>query len=116
MGSHGWVLNFIPYVGGRIGLGAVTLAAAVTFNHMNMVALVFGTYVSFTAIEGYFINLRLLGRKLTLKPVVILLNVLFWGWLWGAVGALLAVPIVAFLKIIGDRIQPLNFIGEFLGR
>lgn len=115
-GAMAGVLNFIPYVGSIIGLGAVTLAAAITFDHLNMVALVFGTYLSLTAIEGNFITPYLLGRKLTLNPVVILVSVLFWGWLWGAVGALLAVPFVASVKIICDQIEPLNSIGEFLSR
>ncbi|MCA9453852.1 MAG: AI-2E family transporter, partial [Nitrospira sp.] len=46
-------------------------------------------YLFLTAIEGNFITPHLLGRKLTLNPVIILVSVLFWGWLWGAVGALL---------------------------
>ncbi|MGB5057019.1 MAG: AI-2E family transporter, partial [Nitrospirales bacterium] len=115
-GAMAGILNFIPYVGSIIGLGAVTLAATITFEHMNMVALVSGTYLFLTAIEGNFITPHLLGRKLTLNPVIILVSVLFWGWLWGAVGALLAVPFVASLKIICDQIEPLNSIGEFLSR
>lgn len=115
-GAMAGILNFIPYVGSIIGLGAVTLAAAITFDHMNMVAMVSGTYLFLTAMEGNFITPHLLGRKLTLNPVVILVSVLFWGWLWGAIGALLAVPFVASLKIICDQIEPLNSIGEFLGR
>jgi predicted PurR-regulated permease PerM len=99
-----------------IGLGAMTLAAAFNFDDLNMVALVSGTYFFLTALEGNFITPYLLGRKLTLNPVVILISVLFWGWLWGLIGALLAVPIVASCKIICDQIEPLNSIGEFLGR
>lgn len=115
-GAMAGILNFIPYVGSVIGLGAMTLAAAFNFDDLNMVALVSGTYFVFTALEGNFITPYLLGRKLTLNPVVILISVLFWGWLWGLIGALLAVPIVASCKIICDQIEPLNSIGEFLGR
>ena len=104
-GAMAGILNFIPYVGSIIGLGAVTLAAAITFEHMNMVGLVFGAYLFLTAMEGNFITPHLLGRKLTLNPVIILVSVLFWGWLWGAVGALLAVPFVASLKIICDQLS-----------
>ncbi len=115
-GAMAGILNFIPYVGSIIGLGAVTLAAILTFEHMNIVAMVSGTYVFLTAIEGSVITPHLLGRKLTLNPVIILVSVLFWGWLWGAIGALLAVPFVASLKMICDQIEPLNSIGEFLSR
>ena len=115
-GAMAGILNFIPYVGSLIGLGAVTLAAAITFDHMNMVALVAGTYLFLTSVEGNFITPHLLGRNLALNPVVILVSVLLWGWLWGTIGALLAVPFVASLKIICDQIEPLNPIGEFLSR
>ena len=115
-GAMAGILNFIPYVGSVIGLGAMTLAAAFNFDDLSMVALVSGTYFFLTALEGNFITPYLLGRKLTLNPVVILISVLFWGWLWGLIGALLAVPIVASCKIICDQIEPLNSIGEFLGR
>ncbi len=115
-GAMAGILNFIPYVGSIIGLGAVTLAAAITFEHMNMVGLVSGAYLFLTAMEGNFITPHLLGRKLTLNPVVILVSVLFWGWLWGVIGALLAVPFIASLKIICDQVEPLNSLGEFLSR
>ena len=80
-----------------------------------MIGMVSGCYLFWTMLEGNFITPILLGRGLTLNPVVILISVLFWGWLWGAVGALLAVPFVASLKIMCDQVEPLHSIGEFLG-
>jgi predicted PurR-regulated permease PerM len=58
----------------------------------------------------------LLGRRLILNPVVIFMGIIFWGWLWGIPGALLAVPILVSFKIFCDHIGPLSPIGEFLGR
>lgn len=115
-GAMAGTLNFIPYVGSLIGLGAITLAAAFTFDQLSIVAMVSGTYFLLTATEGNFITPHILGHKMALNPVVILVSVLFWGWLWGAVGALLAVPLVASFKIICDEITYLNPISEFLGR
>jgi predicted PurR-regulated permease PerM len=57
----------------------------------------------------------ILGRRLTLNPVVIFLGLIFWGWLWGIAGALLAVPIMMVLKIFCEHSEPLAPIGEFLG-
>lgn len=115
-GAMAGILNFIPYVGSIIGLGAISLAAAFTYEHLNMVAMVSGTYLCLTAVEGNFITPHLLGQKLLLNPVVILVSVLFWGWLWGAVGALLAVPLIASVKIMCDQIEFLHPIAEFLSR
>ena len=65
--------------------------------------------------EGYLVTPRLLGRRLALNPVVVFTGVLFWGWIWGVIGALLAVPILAAVKIVCDHIQGLAPIGELLG-
>ncbi len=65
-GAMAGILNFIPYVGSIIGLGAVTLAATITFEHMNIVALVSGTYLCLTAIEENFTPL--IGTKTDIKP------------------------------------------------
>lgn len=110
------ILNFIPYVGSIIGLGAITLAATVSFQQIHGIAMVSASYLLLTALEGNFVTPMLLGKRLTLNPVVVVITVLFWGWLWGTLGALLAVPFVASFKIMCDHIEPLSPIGEFLGR
>ncbi len=56
-----------------------------------------------------------MGRILTLNPVMIFISIMFWGWIWGISGALLAVPLLAALKITCDHLQPLQLIGEFVG-
>jgi predicted PurR-regulated permease PerM len=115
-GAMAGILNFIPYLGSLIGLGAITLAAILTYEQLSMVAMVSGTYLLLTGLEGNFLTPQVLGRKLTLNPVVILVSVLLWGWLWGTSGVLLAVPLVASFKIICDQIESLYPIAEFLGR
>lgn len=114
-GAMAGVLNFIPYVGSIVGFGAITLAATFTFDYITLIAMVSGSYLLLTGVEGDFITPMLLGQRLSLNPVVVLLSVLFWGWMWGVIGALLAVPFVASFKIMSDHIEPLNPIGEFLG-
>jgi predicted PurR-regulated permease PerM len=56
----------------------------------------------------------LLARRFTLNPVLIILSLVFWFWMWGVVGAILAVPMLAILKIICDRLRPLKALGHFL--
>jgi predicted PurR-regulated permease PerM len=66
--------------------------------------------------EGQFLTPMLLGRRLTLNPVVIFVALLIWGWLWGAPGVLMAVPLLAAFKILCDHVPSLVAVGEFLGR
>lgn len=110
------VLNFIPYLGAIIGIGVMALVAALTFDTPAEVVLPPLAYFGITSAEGYFVTPTILGRRLTLNPVMILLGLIFWGWLWGIPGAVLAVPMLASFKIFCDHIKPLSTIGEFLGR
>ena len=58
----------------------------------------------------------ILGHRLEINPVVLLIGLMLWGWIWGIGGALLAVPILVTFKIVCDHLKPLEAIGEFLGR
>ena len=58
----------------------------------------------------------LIGRASRMNPVVIFVGVLFWGWLWGIPGALLAVPILVTVKIVCAHVPPLRPVGVFLDR
>jgi predicted PurR-regulated permease PerM len=72
------------------------------------------SYLVLAALEGNFITPMVLGRSLTLNPVVILIALTFWGWMWGISGMILAVPILATFKIFCDHIEPMAPIGEFM--
>ncbi len=58
---------------------------------------------------------EIIGRRLQLNPVAVILALLFWGWLWGAMGLVLAVPLTAAIKIIFDHVQSLRSWGDWLG-
>jgi len=107
--------NFVPYVGPLASMVVLTLVGVVTFDSIGRALVAPAIFFCIDAIEGNFITPALLGRRLALNPVVIFLAVTFWGWLWGIAGALLAVPMLATLKIFCDEIKPLAAVGEFLG-
>ncbi|HEX6007890.1 MAG TPA: AI-2E family transporter, partial [Burkholderiales bacterium] len=65
-------------------------------------------------LEGQILMPYITGRRLTLNPVVIFLSMLLWGWLWGVIGMLLAVPIAMILRIVCDHVEWLQPFGEFL--
>ena len=110
------MLNFIPYLGATVNLIVLTLVAILTFGELRRALLVPAVFFGLATLEGNFITPMILGHRLTLNPVVIFITLIFWGWMWGIPGALLAIPMLSVFKIICDRIEPLAPIGEFLGR
>lgn len=110
------VLNFVPYLGAIVGVVVITGVSLLTFDTMGQAAIPPVVYFGCTAMEGYLVTPMILGRSLTLSPVMILLSLLFWGWLWGIIGAVLAVPMLAVTKILCDHVEGLGPLGEFLGR
>ncbi len=77
--------------------------------------LVPGVFFALNTLEGNVVTPMILGSRLTLNPVVVFVGVLFWGWLWGIVGTVLAVPILSVIKIVCDHVEGLGPVGEFLG-
>ena len=71
-------------------------------------------YLVIHLIEGEVATPILLARRFTLNPVVVILSLIFWFWMWGVPGAILSVPMLAITKIICDRIRPLMVLGHFL--
>lgn len=108
--------NFVPYLGAAVGTFAVAVVALLTMDDMSQALLVPLAYGLLTGIEGSLVTPAILGRRLSLNPVVIFLGIFYWGWVWGIPGALLAVPMLLVVKVFCDRIPPLAAIGEFLGR
>jgi predicted PurR-regulated permease PerM len=108
------VLNFIPYFGALTGIISLTLGAVLSFNSFSYALLFPAVYLIFATLEGHFITPMVMGRSLTLNPVMILLSLTFWGWLWGIAGIVLAVPILAAFKIFCSHIEPMEPIAEFL--
>lgn len=114
-GAMAALTNFIPYLGAMSCYIALALAGFLTFDDLPHALLPVGAFLCLNVVEAYFVTPMVLGRRLTLNPVVLFLGLTFWGWMWGIAGALLAVPIMVVFKIFCDHIEPLAPIGEFLG-
>lgn len=115
-GAMAGLLHFIPFLGSLVGISIVTLVAAITFEEIVAILLVPAAYFSLNLLEEYVVLPLVMGRRLMLNPVIVLLWIFFWAWLWGIPGALMAVPLLSIFKIVCDRFEPLNGLGEFIGR
>jgi predicted PurR-regulated permease PerM len=109
-------LVFLPYIGPLIGISIITIVAFLTFDSIGRVLLAPAIYIVLETIQGQIVTPMVLGLRFTLNPVVIFVWLIFWGWMWGIVGAMLAFPMLAIFRILCDHIEPLAPIGEFLGR
>jgi predicted PurR-regulated permease PerM len=110
------LLEFIPYLGAVGLLVILTLGAFASFNDIGHALLIPGAFLAINLIQANLVSPLLLGHRLALNPVALLVSLAFWFWIWGIAGALLAVPLLATLKIFCDHIERLAPLGEFLGR
>jgi predicted PurR-regulated permease PerM len=108
------LLNFVPYLGALTGIICMTIGAVLSFDSLGYALIFPAVYLAFGTLEGSFITPSIMGRSLTLNPVIILLSLTFWGWMWGIVGIILAVPILAAFKIFCAHIKPMEPLAEFL--
>lgn len=97
------VLNFVPYLGAAVGIITVALASFVTFPSFSSAILPPAVYLVFTTIEGNIITPMILGRAFRISPLVLFVWLVFWAWLWSVPGAILAVPLLMLLKIVGEQ-------------
>ncbi len=107
-------LNFAPYVGSLVSLVILTIVGLTTFPTLSEGLLVPAVALLLTSLEGHVLTPSVLGRRMSLNPTVIFLSTLFWGWLWGVAGALMAVPIMTSLKVLIDHLPAQKHLAAFL--
>src|SRR5476651_2598131 len=113
-GTVAFLLNYVPILGPTLGVLILLLAGLLTHDTLWPALLPAGLYLGFHLIEGETITPMLLARRFTLNPVLVIMALIFWFWMWGISGAILAVPMLAIAKIICDRVRPLAAFGHFL--
>lgn len=108
------LLNFIPYLGATLGIVTTALVSLITFPSLPMAILPPAAYLVLSLLEGSLVTPLTLGRRLELNSVAILVALAFGGWMWGIVGALIAVPVLVVIKVFCDHFPNLSTFGEFL--
>ncbi len=109
------IFNYVPFVGQGVTGLLIGLASLLSFDSVSYALFVPVVFYFIAAIEGNLITPALVGRHMSLNPIIVLVSLLFWGWMWGIAGAALAVPILAMTKISCDRFDGTRSIGVLLG-
>jgi predicted PurR-regulated permease PerM len=109
------ILNSIPYMGPIVVSGGLAVVAYLQFNDVVKMMYVAGTAMVITSLEGFLLTPALMSRAAQMNPVAIFIGLLFWSWVWGVWGTVLAVPMMMMIKAICDHVEDLQPIGELLG-
>lgn len=113
-GAMAAVVNYIPYFGPIAGIIVVAVAGLLSFDTVTRGLLPAGIYLVWHVLESDLVTPFLLGRRFSLNPVVIFVALMFFAWMWGILGGLLAMPLLVTLKVICDRLPALSSVGELL--
>jgi predicted PurR-regulated permease PerM len=113
-GAVAFMVNFVPILGPMLGIVIFLMASVVSLGVSWWALLPVGLYFGIHVIEGEIATPMLLARRFTINPVAVMLALIFWYWMWGVTGAILAVPLLAVTKIICDDLRPLRAFGHLL--
>jgi len=108
------LFNFIPYIGPLVVACGLFLAGVVQFGDLGMAAAVASVSIVITSLEGFVFTPIVFGRSARVNPVAVFIGFLFWGWLWGLWGMLLALPLLLIMRAIADKVEELAPLAELL--
>ena len=114
-GTAAFLLNYVPILGPLTGVVVFFFVGLFSFSSVVWALGPAGVYLLIHIMEGETITPMLLARRFTLNPLLVIATLMFWDWLWGVPGALLAVPLLAVFKILCDNIEVLTPVGHILG-
>jgi predicted PurR-regulated permease PerM len=109
------LFNSIPYLGPILVTGGLALVSFMQFNDLAQSLYVSGAALAITSLEGFLLTPMMMGRAAQMNPVAVFVGLLFWSWIWGVWGTVLAVPMLMMVKSVCDHIEDLQPIGELLG-
>ena len=113
-GALAFVLNYVLILGPLTGIALFFIAGLMSFDLFWQALIPPAAYLAIHMIEGEWVTPMLVAKRFTLNPVLVIGSLIFWDWMWGIPGALLAVPMLAAFKIVCDRVRPLAALGHFI--
>ncbi len=114
-GALAALLRYIPYLGVSITVMLLTIVSAVSFETAATILLAPVGYALFTALVGQLVDPFIHGMRFSLNPIIVFLWIFFWGWLWGAPGVLLAVPLLTLFQVLCKHVERLSPIAKIVG-
>ena len=109
------IFNSIPYVGPLVVTGGLGVVAFMQFDDVLRSVYVCAVAFAITSLEGFLLTPALISRAAQMNPVAVFVGLLFWTWVWGVWGTVLAVPMMMMLKAVCDHVEDLQPVGELLG-
>ncbi|MEO8751171.1 MAG: AI-2E family transporter [Casimicrobiaceae bacterium] len=109
------VLHVVPYLGPAATALATGMAAFMQFDSFGAAMLAAGASLAIATVVGTFVTTWMTGRIASMNSAAVFISLLFWGWLWGVWGLLLAIPIIVIVKVVAEHVEPLHPIAELLG-
>jgi predicted PurR-regulated permease PerM len=103
-----FILNFIPYIGALMMEAALLMVGLATFTTLAHALVAPLIFLALATLEGHFLTPGIMGKRLTLNPLTVFLSLVFWTWLWGPVGAFLAVPLLIVALVVIGHLFPEN--------
>jgi predicted PurR-regulated permease PerM len=114
-GAVASVLNFIPYIGALVTVVLIGIVTLATFDGTQQTFLACGGYLLLDLLKGNLLGPVVLGRRMPLNTVAVLLSLLFWGWVWGIVGVIMAVPLTVMIQVICSHSERFRGVAIVLG-
>ena len=108
------VFNSIPYYGPLLVSGGLAVVGFLQFGTLYMTLVVAVVSLAITSLEGWLLTPTLMGKVASMNRVAVFVGLLFWSWVWGIWGLLLAVPIMMSIKVFCDHVEELEPVGKFL--
>jgi len=109
------VLNSIPYYGPLLVTAGLSLVGFLQFGEVGKTAGVAGAALLITTLEGSLLTPTLMSLASSMNQVAVFVGLLFWSWVWGIWGLLIAVPLMMVIKVICDHVERLQPVGHLLG-
>lgn len=114
-GLLGFLFRYVPYIGALMAALLPTLVAFAVFPGWNKSIEVLAAFVAIDQVAANFIEPFMVGGGIGISPVALLVSAMYWSWVWGPVGLLLATPLTACIKVLGDFVPALSFFSILLG-
>lgn len=110
------LLRFIPYLGVLVTAVLLLVVSAVTLDDPMLMLVVPAGYILLNTAVGVFVEPMIHGYRLAVNPVIVFVSIFFWGWLWGAIGVLIAVPLMTVILVVLSHVPALRPIYHILAR